>query len=140
MFLGQRDHLGDLTLQTTDGQIWTYCHLSYVEPNVVKGAQLQGGDHVGLVGHTGDASGPHLHLQLQPPLEWPQQEAWFQNFAGVAFAWRDPAPSDWPTAPPTRTLSIFDGPAKAPANPVFRVVPDASTPSSQGVVLFTAGS
>jgi murein DD-endopeptidase MepM/ murein hydrolase activator NlpD len=126
-----------LTMRTTDGVVWTYCHMSYIEPTVVDGAQLQGGDHVGLVGHTGDASGPHLHLQLQPPLEWPQQQAWFQNFAGVAFSWRDPQPADWPAAPPARTLSIFDGPAKT-APPVFQVVPDAEAPSSEGVVLFTA--
>ena len=128
-----------LTMQTADGVVWTYCHLSYVEPAVVDGGTLHGGDHVGLVGHTGDASGPHLHLQLQPPLEWPQQQAWFQNFAGVAFTWRDPQPADWPTAPPARTLSIFDGPAKS-QNPVFQVVPDAPAPSSQGVVMFTPGS
>jgi murein DD-endopeptidase MepM/ murein hydrolase activator NlpD len=128
-----------LTMRTTDGVVWTYCHLSYVEPAVVDGAALHGGDHVGLVGHTGDASGPHLHLQLQPPLEWPQQQAWFQSFAGVAFTWRDLQPADWPTAPPARTLSIFDGPAKS-ANPVFQVVPDAPVPSSEGVVMFTPSS
>ena len=54
------------TMQTTDGQTWTYCHLSYLEPSVTQGAQLTAGDPVGLVGQTGDATGPHLHLQLQP--------------------------------------------------------------------------
>src|SRR5712691_7501381 len=78
-----------LTLRTFDGLVWTYCHLSYLEPSIADGTQLQGGDPVGLVGHTGDASGPHLHLQLQPPTEWPQQQPWFQSFAGVAFSWQD---------------------------------------------------
>src|SRR5207244_2085521 len=60
-----------LTLRADDGQTWTYCHLAYLAPNVVDGAQLKAGQQIGLVGHTGDASGPHLHLQLQPPTAWP---------------------------------------------------------------------
>jgi len=125
------------TMRAADGQVWTYCHMSYVEPTVVAGARLQGGDHVGLVGSTGDATGPHLHLQLQPALQWPQQEAWFQNFAGVAFQWNDAEPSDWVQAAPARTLSIFDGPADQAPKPIFQVVPTASAPSNEGVVLFT---
>jgi murein DD-endopeptidase MepM/ murein hydrolase activator NlpD len=83
-----------MTVQAFDGQVWTYCHLAYLAPTVVDGAQLSAGTQVGLVGHTGDASGPHLHLQLQPPTAWPQQEAWFQGFAGRAFRWQDaPTPS-----------------------------------------------
>jgi murein DD-endopeptidase MepM/ murein hydrolase activator NlpD len=128
------------TMRTDDGQVWTYCHMSYVEPTVVVGAKLQGGDHVGLVGSTGEATGPHLHLQLQPPLEWPQQEAWFQNFAGVAFRWNDPEPAGWVTPAPARTLSIFDGPAKQAPKPVFEVVPAAPVPSNEGVVMFTPAS
>ena len=46
------------TMQTTDGQTWTYCHLSYLEPTVTPGAQLAAGDPVGLVGQTGHATGP----------------------------------------------------------------------------------
>ena len=54
------------TMQTTDGQTWTYCHLSYLEPAVTQSARLAAGDPVGLVGQSGHATGPHLHLQLQP--------------------------------------------------------------------------
>jgi murein DD-endopeptidase MepM/ murein hydrolase activator NlpD len=82
-----------MTIQAADGQVWTYCHLAYLVPAVVDGARLAAGTQVGLVGHTGDASGPHLHLQLQPPTAWPQQEAWFQGFAGRAFRWQDAATS-----------------------------------------------
>jgi murein DD-endopeptidase MepM/ murein hydrolase activator NlpD len=83
-----------MTVQAFDGQVWTYCHLAYLAETAVDGAQLTAGTEVGLVGHTGDASGPHLHLQLQPPTAWPQQEAWFQGFAGRAFRWQDaPTPS-----------------------------------------------
>ena len=77
------------TFQATDGQTWTYCHLSYLDPSVQPGAQLTAGQPVGLVGATGDATGPHLHLQLQPATSYPQDEQWFQSFAGTAFQWAD---------------------------------------------------
>jgi murein DD-endopeptidase MepM/ murein hydrolase activator NlpD len=77
------------TMQTVDGRAWTYCHLSYLEPAVVEGAPLQEGQLAGLVGHTGDASGPHLHLQLQPSTAYPQEMRWFRAFAGSAFRWQD---------------------------------------------------
>jgi murein DD-endopeptidase MepM/ murein hydrolase activator NlpD len=76
-------------MKTTDGQTWTYCHLSYLDPAVVPGAELKAGDSVGLVGQTGDATGPHLHLQLQPASSYPQEQAWFQGFSGTAFQWTD---------------------------------------------------
>ncbi len=87
-----------LTLQADDGQVWTYCHLAYLAPTVTDGAQLTAGEQIGLVGHTGDATGPHLHLQLQPPTAWPQQEPWFQYFAGRAFRWQEAATPLEPTA------------------------------------------
>jgi murein DD-endopeptidase MepM/ murein hydrolase activator NlpD len=77
------------TMKTTDGQTWTYCHLSYLDPAVTQGAELKAGDPVGLVGQTGTATGPHLHLQLQPASSYPQDEPWFQGFAGTAFQWTD---------------------------------------------------
>jgi len=80
-----------LTLRAGDGQEWTYCHLSYLDPQVAPGAVLTAGQSVGLVGHTGDASGPHLHLQLDPPTQYPQLEPWFERFAGTAFRWQDAA-------------------------------------------------
>ena len=79
------------TIQTSDGQTWTYCHLSYLYPTVQPGAQLNAGDPVGLVGQTGHATGPHLHLQLQPATSYPQEQEWFQSFAGTAFHWSDEA-------------------------------------------------
>ena len=77
------------TMRTADGQTWTYCHLSYLEPTVTQGAELAAGDPVGLVGQTGDATGPHLHLQLQPATSYPQDQQWFQGFADTAFRWSD---------------------------------------------------
>jgi murein DD-endopeptidase MepM/ murein hydrolase activator NlpD len=104
-----------MTIRADDGQVWTYCHLSYLAPAVVTGGTVSAGEQVGLVGHTGDATGPHLHLQLQPPTQWPQQETWFESFAGRAFRWQD--------APTPRAL------AAARQAPVFAVVSDDSEPT-----------
>jgi murein DD-endopeptidase MepM/ murein hydrolase activator NlpD len=94
------------TIRAFDGQVWTYCHLAYREPAVVAGATLRAGAPVGLVGSTGHATGPHLHLQLQPATDYPQNQAWFRGFAGKAFRWQDaptPVPSLQPVSPaPTR--------------------------------------
>jgi murein DD-endopeptidase MepM/ murein hydrolase activator NlpD len=109
------------TMQASDGRTWTYCHLSYLEPMVSSGTALAAGSSVGLVGSTGHASGPHLHLQLAPPVSYPQREAWFQSFAGTAFSWIGPA------APP----------ATGGGGAVFTVVPDESTSPASSVIEFT---
>jgi murein DD-endopeptidase MepM/ murein hydrolase activator NlpD len=144
-----------LTLQAFDGQVWTYCHLSVLDPNIVPGASLVAGEPVGLVGATGDATGPHLHLQLQPATAWPQQEAWFQSFAGTAFSWSDTGASDAPTAGPTlailgdapavgRTLAVV-GSAVAPdfaagGAPVFDIVSTRAPQTSGGSVVYFSRS
>src|SRR5438445_3014154 len=122
-----------LTLQAFDGQVWTYCHLSVLDPAVVPGASLAAGQPVGLVGATGHATGPHLHLQLQPPLDWPQQEAWFRSFAGTAFTWSDSGANDGPATLRTPAL-VVAAPPMANA-PVFQVVTTANP--SDGVVYFS---
>jgi murein DD-endopeptidase MepM/ murein hydrolase activator NlpD len=122
-----------LTMQTDDGQTWTYCHMAVVDPAVVPGARLASGQQVGLVGATGDATGPHLHLQLQPADAWPQEEAWFQAFAGTAFTW-----SDVPDSTALRTPAVVSAAeiaAPAASGPVFAVV----TPQQAPVVLFSRG-
>jgi murein DD-endopeptidase MepM/ murein hydrolase activator NlpD len=98
-----------VTLRTEDDLVWTYCHLSYLDPAVEAGSFLPAGAPVGLVGSTGHSTGPHLHLQLQPATAYPQELPWFQALAGSAFSWRgESAPA--PVAP-------------RPAHPVFAVVP-----------------
>jgi murein DD-endopeptidase MepM/ murein hydrolase activator NlpD len=92
------------TMTTTDGQTWTYCHMSYMDPEVTPGAELKAGAPVGLVGSTGHASGPHLHLQLQPATSYPQEQEWFQSFAGTAFQWSDEVPTKDGSAPSTRLV------------------------------------
>ena len=81
-----------VTMRTSDGFVWTYCHLAYLFPLVTDGVTLAAGEQVGLVGSTGHATGPHLHLQLQPATAYPQEQAWFQAFAGRAFSGRTPLP------------------------------------------------
>jgi murein DD-endopeptidase MepM/ murein hydrolase activator NlpD len=109
-------------LQVTDGAQYTYCHLSYREPSVVPGTALAAGAPVGLVGHTGHATGPHLHLQLDPPDRYPQLEPWFQSFAGIAFRWQD-APTPKPRA--------------KPHGPVFTVVSGGEDAPTGDVITFT---
>jgi murein DD-endopeptidase MepM/ murein hydrolase activator NlpD len=98
------------TISTTDGLRWTYCHLASLEPAVVAGAQLHAGDPVGLVGQTGHADGPHLHLQLDPTTGYPQEEPWFQAFAGTAFTWSDSIQSNAATAP---VFAVLGGDGRA---------------------------
>jgi murein DD-endopeptidase MepM/ murein hydrolase activator NlpD len=76
---------------------------------------------MGLVGHTGHASGPHLHLQLDPTDSYPQDEPWFRAFAGTAFRWQ--------TAPPARMLA-----ATQPAQPLFVALeqPDVQFTTASG--------
>jgi murein DD-endopeptidase MepM/ murein hydrolase activator NlpD len=109
-------------IELESGTQYTYCHLSYLEPSVHEGAALSAGQPVGLVGHTGHATGPHLHLQLDPATSYPQDEAWFKSFAGTAFSWQDaPTPQ----------------PKKEPRGRVFTVVADGGDPFGGDVITFT---
>ena len=94
-------------MELADGTTYVYCHLSYLEPGVVEGTALAAGTPVGLVGSTGNSTGPHLHLQFVPASRYPQSEAWFQSFAGVAFRWDGaaPAPAPAPDGSPVITFS-----------------------------------
>jgi murein DD-endopeptidase MepM/ murein hydrolase activator NlpD len=102
-----------LTIETGDGLVWTYCHLAYLERTVRRGIRLEAGAPVGLVGSTGHSTGPHLHLQLQPPSVYPQSQAWFQSFAGSAFRWQgEPPPLAAPAA--VRSTDVFGAPGEEP--------------------------
>ena len=114
-----------LTLETTDGQRWTYCHLSYLEPSIRAGVPLAAGAPIGLVGSTGRSTGPHLHLGLRPTTSYPQDQPWFRSFAGVAFRWRDHEP--------TRPLTN----ASAAAGGSFAVLAFNRVASDGEVITFT---
>lgn len=116
------------SVATVDGLSWTYCHLSYLEPSVLLGTTLVAGQPVGLVGHTGHATGPHLHLQLNPSTGYPQDEPWFQAFAGTAFTWLDSVQAN---AAPNPVFAVVGA---DPASP--RALDSAAAPGQ--VVYFTS--
>jgi murein DD-endopeptidase MepM/ murein hydrolase activator NlpD len=123
-------------LLTGDGRTWTYCHMSFLEPTVVPGAALTAGAPVGIVGSTGHATGPHLHLQTGPDLTYPQYESWFQAYAGSAFTWQDGGgeTQPYPVAPfsPIPVFAVVN-------QPVFQVVQSVDAEPS-GVVEFSLAS
>lgn len=55
-----------LWLQGQDGTKYYYAHLSAYAPNLAVGQLVDAGQLVGLVGATGDATGPHLHFEVHP--------------------------------------------------------------------------
>jgi hypothetical protein len=120
-----------LTIATADGQSWTYCHLSYLEPTVVSGSSLSSGQPVGLVGSTGHATGPHLHLALDPTTSYPQDQPWFQAFAGIAFRWQDAPTPQFAATQPVASQPVFS----TVSPPVFAVVEPG--PSADQPVFFT---
>jgi murein DD-endopeptidase MepM/ murein hydrolase activator NlpD len=96
-----------LALET--GAAYVYCHLAYLEPDIVPGAALAAGTPVGLVGSTGNSTGPHLHLAFDPAVLYPQEEPWFAAFAGSAFSWQDaPTPTTASPKPAKRVFHIVD--------------------------------
>ena len=108
-----------LMLRATTGEEFLYCHLSWLEPRLSIGRSLAAGELVGRVGSTGNSTGPHLHLGFYPSTRYPQAEAWFQAFAGVAFRWQDGATPDRSEAIAMNGLKQAAG---APGQPVFKVV------------------
>jgi len=109
-----------LVLRTTIGEEFLYCHLSSLEPAIVRGRSVDAGELVGRVGSTGNSTGPHLHLGVVPSTRYPQAEPWFQAFAGVAFRWQDAPTPERPAPTANARPTLLRTPA--PSGPVFRVV------------------
>jgi murein DD-endopeptidase MepM/ murein hydrolase activator NlpD len=64
-YAGWNDGSGQMVrVQHKNGYETLYSHLSRYGPGVRAGAQLRGGDVVGYVGQTGDATGPHLDYRV----------------------------------------------------------------------------
>jgi murein DD-endopeptidase MepM/ murein hydrolase activator NlpD len=119
-----------LKLRVDSGALYVYCHLAYLEPSVTPGTALAAGAPVGLVGSTGNSTGPHLHLQYSPAVAYPQAQPWFESFAGAAFSWQD-APT-----PRVHARSAARAAKPAQAAPVFHVV-GAPTMHVERVVTFS---
>ena len=54
------------TLTGADGTRFFYAHLSDFNPELRVGSRVQAGEILGWVGDTGNASAPHLHLEIRP--------------------------------------------------------------------------
>ena len=64
-YAGWNDGSGQMVrLQHKNGYETLYSHLSGYGPGIRAGAQVRGGDVVGYVGQTGDATGPHLDYRV----------------------------------------------------------------------------
>ena len=82
-----------MTIVTADGQTWTYCHLSYVDPTSARRASSRRApSRPRRLDRPCDRAAP------APPAPagdlYPQQLPWFQSFAGTAFRWQDAGPTD----------------------------------------------
>jgi murein DD-endopeptidase MepM/ murein hydrolase activator NlpD len=55
-----------LYIRGDSGDTWYYAHLSAYVTGLAGGMRVGAGQRVGYVGHTGNASTPHLHLAWQP--------------------------------------------------------------------------
>lgn len=55
-----------LRIRQPDGTFFFYAHLLALAPGIKVGTQVSAGQLVGYVGQTGNAGGPHLHLEIHP--------------------------------------------------------------------------
>ena len=55
-----------LKIARPDGTYFFYAHLSQLAPGIALGTPVTAGQLVGYVGRTGNAAGPHLHLEVHP--------------------------------------------------------------------------
>jgi hypothetical protein len=83
-----------VVLHSTDGRDYVFMHLEKDSTAVKQGEVVPTGKLIGLVGATGDASGPHLHFEVWEGGPWqfgghavdplPLLRAWFANAPGGA--------------------------------------------------------
>jgi murein DD-endopeptidase MepM/ murein hydrolase activator NlpD len=65
IFAGPNGDLGNFVeIRHTNGLTTGYGHLSRIAPGVEKGRSIRQDELVGYVGHTGLATGPHLHFMM----------------------------------------------------------------------------
>ena len=55
-----------LRIRKPDNTEFFYAHLSALAPGIVLGTAVTAGQLVGYIGQTGNAGGPHLHLEVHP--------------------------------------------------------------------------
>jgi murein DD-endopeptidase MepM/ murein hydrolase activator NlpD len=80
---GPRGGYGNLVIvQHADGTETRYAHCSAL--TVEAGAAVRAGDLFGKVGHTGRATGPHLHFEVRVDGHAVDPEAWLRARTGAA--------------------------------------------------------
>jgi len=55
-----------LSIRQPDGTYFFYAHLLSLASGIKVGTKVTAGQRVGYVGQTGNAGGPHLHLEIHP--------------------------------------------------------------------------
>jgi peptidoglycan hydrolase-like protein with peptidoglycan-binding domain len=55
-----------IKIARSDGTYFFYAHLQKLAPGIKLGTSVRAGQVVGWVGATGNAAGPHLHLEIHP--------------------------------------------------------------------------
>jgi murein DD-endopeptidase MepM/ murein hydrolase activator NlpD len=79
---GYEGSYGNRTVVTLpDGTKISYCHQSRFVADV--GEQVQPGQPIGFTGSTGNVTGPHLHLEIEPPGSGPADPAALLRAHGV---------------------------------------------------------
>jgi len=71
-------------VRKTDGMEYFYCHLSKFAPGLRFGQPVRRGQLLGYVGMTGDATGPHLHLQVEPAGIPAPPKPWIDRWLRIA--------------------------------------------------------
>lgn len=70
-------------IQDAGGRQWAYAHMSAY--NVVPGARVKPGQVIGAVGHSGVATGNHLHIGVKIKGEWANPVATIQRAFGAGW-------------------------------------------------------
>ena len=66
IYAGWYSGYGDMIdIQHADGVVTRYAHLSAYAPNMRYGTTVAEGQVIGFVGHTGDATGNHIHFEVR---------------------------------------------------------------------------
>lgn len=69
-YLGHPQPTGNMVrYRTDDGKYITYMHLKEgsIPSSIKPGERISIGDKIGMMGHTGNSTGPHLHYQINAP-------------------------------------------------------------------------
>lgn len=52
-------------LEHNDGAVSFYAHLESIDPTIFSGAYVRRGQVLGIIGNTGNSTGPHLHFEVR---------------------------------------------------------------------------